>query len=155
MAKELPYRPGAGVMLLNQAGLVWAGMRRDTAGAWQMPQGGLDEGEDPRAAALRELEEETGISPDLVDIIAETGWVSYDLPPELLGKVWKGRYRGQRQKWYLMRFHGDDSAVDIAQDHPEFSQWRWMRADDLLTHIVPFKRTLYVDVIDSFRTYLT
>ena len=129
----LPYRPCAGVVLINAEGLIFAGQRIDTQGAWQMPQGGIDEGEDPRQAALRELVEETGVSPDKVQVLAETpGWVYYDLPPELLGKVWKGRYGGQRQKWVLMRFLGQDADIRIDTDHPEFQEWRWMPAAALL-----------------------
>src|SRR3546814_534157 len=123
---DLPYRPGVGVMLLNGQGLVFVGQRIDnTAEAWQMPQGGIDEGEDPRDTALRELEEETGIHRDLVAIIAETpGWLTYDLPDDLIGKLWKGRYRGQRQKWYLARFLGEDRDVDLDTPHPEFRAWK-------------------------------
>ena len=152
----LPYRPCVGVTLINPAGLIWAGRRLDsTADAWQMPQGGIDVGEKPRAAALRELEEETGINASHVKVLAKTHhWLTYDLPPELLGKVWGGKYRGQRQKWFLLRFDGDDSEVDIAKEHPEFAAWRWIAADELLASIVPFKRDVYAKVIQSFRAHL-
>ena len=122
---DLHYRPGVGVTLINPAGLIFAGRRLDsTADAWQMPQGGIDGDETPRAAALRELEEETGIKSDRVRFLAKTHhWLTYDLPPELLGKVWGGKYRGQRQKWFLYRFEGSDSEIEIEKDHPEFSAW--------------------------------
>ena len=154
--EALPYRPCVGVMLINSTGLIFAGRRIDsTAEAWQMPQGGIDDGEKPRAAALRELWEETGITADLVAIVEKTkGWVTYDLPPDLLGKVWGGRYRGQRQKWFLFRYLGTDDQVNIATAHPEFSHWRWISADDLLTAIVPFKRAVYAQVIAAFRPHL-
>lgn len=151
----LPYRPCAGVVLINRAGLIFAGQRLDTSGAWQMPQGGIDGGEDPRGAALRELVEETGVSPDKVQILGETpGWVYYDLPPHLLGKVWKGRYGGQRQKWVLMQFLGDDADIRIDTDHPEFGEWCWMPAAALLENIVPFKRKVYAEVLAAFRDHL-
>jgi len=154
--EALPYRPCVGVMLINSTGLIFAGRRIDsTAEAWQMPQGGIDDGEKPRAAALRELWEETGITADLVTLVDKAkGWVTYDLPPDLLGRVWGGRYRGQRQKWFLFRYLGTDDQVNIATAHPEFSHWRWISADDLLTAIVPFKRAVYAQVIAAFRPHL-
>lgn len=149
--ETLPYRPCVGVLLANGDGLVFAGERIDTPGAWQMPQGGIDKGETPRDAALRELHEETGVAPGLVTVEAETeGWVRYDLPPDLLGKVWKGRYRGQEQKWLLLRFHGTDADIDIATAHPEFSRWTWSTPGDLLDRIVPFKRPVYAEVLAEF-----
>lgn len=152
----LPYRRCVGVALINQAGLIFAGQRRDSAvPAWQMPQGGIDKGESPVAAALRELREETGVTADLVTQLAEApDWISYDLPPELIGKVWNGRYRGQCQRWFAMRYLGRDDQIDIATDHPEFSRWRWIGADDMLASIVPFKRAVYDQVVAAFRAHL-
>lgn len=153
---RLPYRRNVGVMLVNADGKVFVGQRRDRfEDAWQMPQGGIDEGEDPRAAALRELEEETGVSPDLVEILAETdGWLAYDLPPDLVPKIWNGRYRGQQQKWFLMRYLGRDAQVNIATEHPEFSRWRWLDPRDLPDHIVAFKRDVYAKVLEAFAPWL-
>jgi len=152
----LPYRPCVGVMLINREGQIFAGQRIDTAApAWQMPQGGIDAGEDPRAAALRELAEETGVSPDLVEVIAETPTpLAYDLPHDMVPKIWKGRYRGQEQRWYLMRYLGRDDQINIALPHPEFSTWRWISADAMLEAIVPFKREIYAQVIAAFRPHL-
>ena len=153
----LPYRMGAGVVLINPDGLIFAGRRIDNPGpAWQMPQGGIDKGETPREAALRELTEETGVSADLVEVMAETpDWITYELPPEILGRIWKGKYGGQKQKWFALRFLGSDSAVQIATEHPEFDRWQWMRAADLVDSIVPFKRALYVQVFNDFRDILS
>jgi putative (di)nucleoside polyphosphate hydrolase len=153
---SLPYRPCVGVVLIDARGMVFAGQRIDSPSpAWQMPQGGIDEGEKPREAAYRELMEETGVTRDMVEFVGKThGWVTYDLPPELLGKVWGGKYRGQRQKWFLFRFKGRDADIRIASDHPEFSTWRWILADEMAESIVPFKRTVYDEVIRSFRAYL-
>lgn len=154
--ESLPYRPCVGVVLINPQGLIFAGQRLDNpAPAWQMPQGGIDDGEKPRQAALRELWEETGVTGDLVEFIGKThGWVTYDLPPELLGKVWGGKYRGQKQKWFLYRFTGRDDQVRIDTEHPEFSHWRWISADEMVASIVPFKRAVYEEVVRSFRAYL-
>ncbi len=153
---RLPYRRCVGVMLANPAGEVFVGQRIDNdAPAWQMPQGGIDAGEGVRDAALRELWEETGVTPDKVRIEAETaGWLRYDLPHDLVPRIWKGRYRGQEQKWVLMRFLGQDADVNIATDHPEFSRWRWLPPADLPAHIVPFKRAVYDAVLAEFRAIL-
>lgn len=153
---NLPYRPCVGVMLLNREGQVFVGQRLDTMlEAWQMPQGGIDPGEEPLQTAIRELEEETGIVADLVELIAEApGEFRYDLPPELVGKVWGGKYRGQLQRWYLFRFLGQDSDVRIETAHPEFRAWRWSDPEQLTTLIVPFKRALYEEVLDAFSAHL-
>lgn len=153
---DLPYRPCVGVMLINDRGEIFAGRRLDSdLPAWQMPQGGIDEGEAPATAALRELWEETGVTADLVEPLGQTDeWVTYDLPPELLGKVWKGKYRGQKQKWFLFRFKGTDAQVNIASEHPEFSEWRWIGAEEMVAAIVPFKREVYQQVVGAFRSHL-
>ena len=150
--EKLPYRPCAGVMLVNEDGQVFVGQRKDRfTEAWQMPQGGIDGSETPRDAALRELEEETGVPPALVTVEAETeGWVPYELPHDLVPKLWKGRFRGQQQKWFLMRFHGSDDQVNIFTDHQEFSSWKWMPADELIESIVSFKRSVYEAVLSEF-----
>lgn len=149
---SLPYRPAAGVMLVNRDARVFVAQRIDTTlEAWQMPQGGLDEGEDAEAGALRELEEETGISPALVSVIARSRTeLLYDLPPDLVGKLWKGRYRGQRQMWFLARFLGEDSQIDLNTPHPEFRAWKWAEPGELPDLIVPFKRALYENVLREF-----
>jgi putative (di)nucleoside polyphosphate hydrolase len=151
---DLPYRPCAGIMLANIDGRVFVGQRIDSApegDAWQMPQGGIDDGEDPCEAALRELVEETGIAPDLVDVIAQSREeYYYDLPEELVGKLWKGKWRGQRQWWFLMRFKGGDNEIDIATVDPEFSAWQWVVPDRLPHLIVPFKRRLYENIVAEF-----
>jgi len=153
---NLPYRPCAGVMMINRDGLVFVGQRIDTTlEAWQMPQGGIDPGEDARAAAIRELGEETGVVPHHLELIAEAAEeLTYDLPPEMIGKVWKGRYRGQRQRWFLFRFTGADGDIDIRTEHPEFRAWRWAAPAELPDIIVPFKRALYEQVLAAFSDHL-
>lgn len=156
--RDLPYRPCVGIMLLNRDGLVWIGRRYDKANEegpgkwWQMPQGGIDPREDAARAALRELEEETAVRS--AEIIAEApGWFTYDLPDHLVGTAWKGRYRGQKQKWFAARFLGEDCEIDLAPHghKPEFDAWRWARMDELPELIVPFKRDVYRQVIAAFR----
>ncbi len=145
------YRRGVGVMLLNREGRAFVAERIDTPGAWQMPQGGIDAGEAPIAAARRELAEETGI--DRVTILAESaGWLSYDLPADLRGRVWQGRYVGQAQKWFAMRFEGADADIRIDGAHAEFSAWRWVAPERLPALIVDFKRPLYEAVLAEFET---
>lgn len=145
------YRRGVGVMLLNREGRAFVAERIDTPGAWQMPQGGIDAGEAPIAAARRELAEETGI--DRVTILAESaGWLSYDLPADLRGRVWQGRYVGQAQKWFAMRFEGADADIRIDGAHAEFSAWRWIAPERLPALIVDFKRPLYEAVLAEFKT---
>lgn len=153
---KLPYRPCVGLMLMNGEGKIFVGQRNDRhADAWQMPQGGVDKGEDPRDAALRELWEETGVTADLVALVAETdGWLPYDLPHDIVPVIWKGRYRGQEQKWYLFRFTGQDSQINIATEHPEFTRWKWQDPDQLVAEIVPFKREVYEQVIAAFEDHL-
>ena len=139
-------------MLLNSKGHVFVGKRIDSErDAWQMPQGGIDPGEDPEVAAIRELGEETGIAPDLVTVIAKSADEHlYDLPAEMIGILWKGRYRGQRQTWFLMRFEGTDADIDIATEHPEFERWQWVLPARLVDLIVPFKKELYANVVAEF-----
>ena len=156
MSDDHLYRRGVGVMLLNAEGKVWVGKRIDyRAEAWQMPQGGMDKGEEPWETALRELEEETGIPPYLVERIAEAPErLRYELPPELQGKFWKGKYVGQLQDWYLCRFLGHESDIDIATKHPEFDAWKWVEPALLPELIVPFKRELYRRLLAHFAAYL-
>jgi putative (di)nucleoside polyphosphate hydrolase len=155
---RLPYRPCVGVVLFNRQGLVWIGRRRDKAndeGAgqwWQMPQGGIDGGESPAAAALRELKEETGVTSAQVIAVAPD-WLRYDLPAHLVGIAWKGRYRGQKQKWFACRFVGADAEIDISGigHKAEFDRWRWVDIARLPDLVVPFKRTVYEQVVAAFR----
>lgn len=154
---DLGYRQNVGAAIFNARGLVFLGRRAGLQGAahvWQMPQGGIDPGEDPRAAVLREVAEETGITS--AQIIAEHGeWLQYDLPPELLGRVLGGRYRGQRQRWFALRFIGPDSEIRLdAHGTPEFDQWRWARLAEVAELAVPFKRDVYAAVAASFK-YIT
>ena len=148
---DLPYRPCVGIMLINKEGLVFVGRRIDqTVEGWQMPQGGIDDGETPHQAALRELKEEAGT--DKATIIGEMDeWLTYDLPVHLLGVALHGRYRGQRQKWIAMRFNGEDSDIDIHTHEPEFAAWKWLALEALPRLIVPFKRDTYAKVIAAFR----
>jgi putative (di)nucleoside polyphosphate hydrolase len=151
-----PYRRGVGVMLINADKRIWVGARIDNdADAWQMPQGGIDEGEEPWATALRELEEETGIPPHLVEKVAECPErLRYSLPPELVGVIWKEPWVGQEQDWFLCRFLGQDSDVNIATPHPEFREWKWAEPDRLPELIVPFKRDLYRRLLTAFAEHL-
>jgi putative (di)nucleoside polyphosphate hydrolase len=146
------FRLGVGIMLLNSHDEVLVGRRTRTQGeAWQMPQGGISEGEQPLNAALRELREEIGS--DNVEVLAESNvWLRYELPLELIGKAWRGRWRGQQQKWFAMRFLGADDEINIATEHPEFSAWRWVPATELSNLIVSFKRQLYLDVLREFQS---
>ncbi len=145
------YRPCVGIMLLDHRGRVFVGQRADVPfPAWQMPQGGIDPGESPRAAAERELLEEVGT--DKVELLAESRvWRSYDLPPELRKRVWQGRYRGQTQRWFAFRFLGEDRDIDVRRPNGEFTAWRWIPPEELLRTIVPFKRDVYASVVEEFR----
>lgn len=151
----LPYRPCAGIMLVNADNKVFVARRIDTdQDAWQMPQGGIDSGENPGDAARRELLEEIGTN--AADLLAETDdWLYYDLPADLVGKVWKGRYRGQMQKWFLMRFTGQDSDITLETAQPEFDAWQWVPLADVPRLIVPFKRDIYQQVCDRFAPFLS
>ncbi len=158
MTEITAYRPCVGIMLLNKQGHVWIGRRfekqnDDGVGKWwQMPQGGIDEGEDAKLAALRELQEETAVTS--ARVIAEApGWLTYDLPAHLIGKSWKGKYRGQKQKWFAIEFLGDDREINLTPPghKQEFDEWRWAKMDEMLDLIIPFKRAVYVDVIAAFR----
>lgn len=146
---KLPYRPCVGVVLVNREGKVFVGQRAETTEpAWQMPQGGVDDGETAHDAALRELWEETGVNPALVTIVAQTsGWIPYDLPYDVVVHKWKGKFRGQEQKWFLMRFNGTDDQVNIQTTHPEFSEWKWVTPTEVVAAIVPFKRAVYEQVM--------
>jgi putative (di)nucleoside polyphosphate hydrolase len=152
MMTDLPYRPCAGVILMNRDGRVFVGQRIDsTLEAWQLPQGGIDPGEEADAAGLRELFEETGVTADKVELIARAPReLTYDLPEDMIGKVWKGRWRGQRQIWFLYRFLGEDGDIRIDTEHPEFRAWRWTEPQTLPAMIVPFKKALYEELLVVF-----
>jgi putative (di)nucleoside polyphosphate hydrolase len=153
-ARAQGYRAGVGVMLLDAQKRVFVGRRIDMEGDnWQMPQGGIDKGETPREAALRELKEEAGT--DRAEFLAEAArWLRYDVPKEVAGRLWRGRYRGQMQKWFAMRFTGRDGDIDLATHHPEFNAWKWVAPAELPRLIVPFKRRLYLDILAEFAPLL-
>lgn len=146
---KLPYRLNVGVVLINGEGKVFAGQRADMdVPAWQMPQGGVDKGEEPETAARRELLEETGVAPEHVTLVGQTvDWLPYDLPHDVVATRWGGKYRGQKQMWFLMRLDAPDEVVNLAYKDEEFSDWRWMDPGELLDAIVPFKRPIYQQVM--------
>ena len=150
--KNLPYRSNVGIMLINDDGHVFVGQRLDNnQNAWQMPQGGIDCDEDPQSAAYRELLEETGIEQENVKFLAKSSkWLLYDLPEDLIPKLWDGKYRGQKQKWFLFKFLGTNRDINISTEHPEFSNWKWMPKENLLEEIVPFKKSVYESVLREF-----
>jgi len=149
------YRAGVGIILINSDKKVFVAKRLDMISEnWQMPQGGIDDGETPQVAAMREMQEEIGTNN--ATIIAESkDWYYYDLPSELVAKVWKGRYKGQKQKWFVMDFQGSDADINIDTAHPEFSEWKWIEPKDLPDIIVPFKRKLYQDLLEEFKQCLS
>ena len=154
-SESLPYRAAAGMVLLNREGLVFVGKRIDqTQEAWQMPQGGIDDGEDPQTAALRELEEEIGTR-NVAVLREHSDWLLYDLPPHLVGVVWEGKYRGQRIKWIAMRFLGNDREINVATQHAEFSEWKWLNSTEVLQLVVPFKREVYAKALSAFADLLS
>ena len=150
--KNLPYRSNVGIMLINDDGHVFVGQRLDNnQNAWQMPQGGIDCDEDPQSAAYRELLEETSIDQENVKFLAKSSkWLLYDLPEDLIPKLWDGKYRGQKQKWFLFKFLGTNRDINISTEHPEFSNWKWMPKENLLEEIVPFKKSVYENVLREF-----
>ena len=153
ISKKLPYRKGVGMMVFNDKKKIFVGKRIDNQTAWQMPQGGVDDNEDYETAAKRELFEETGIQS--IRIIKKSkGIYTYNLPEYLLGKIWKGKYIGQKQNWFLMKFLGPDSEINLNQKYPEFNQWKWVDIDDLPKLIVPFKKKLYLSVIQEFSNFI-
>ena len=150
---KLPYRSNVGIMMVNEKGFVFVGQRLDNnQNAWQMPQGGIDAGEDPETAAYRELLEETGVKKQDVRFVASSSkWLSYDLPEDLIPILWNGKFRGQKQKWFLFNFLGEDGDINIATEHPEFSKWKWISKENLLKEIVPFKKSVYENVLKEFK----
>ena len=150
---KLPYRSNVGIMMVNEKGYVFVGQRLDNnQNAWQMPQGGIDAGEDPETAAYRELLEETGVKKQDVRFVASSSrWLSYDLPEDLIPILWNGKFRGQKQKWFLFKFLGEDRDINIATEHPEFSKWKWISKENLLKEIVPFKKSVYENVLKEFK----
>jgi len=158
--EALPYRPCVGLVVINTQGLIWGGARVDAAkngypDAWQMPQGGIDPGESPIDAAMRELGEETSIPAHAVEVLGETAdWYPYELPRDLIPKLWKGRYRGQSQKWFALKFNGSDDLVNIETEEPEFERWDWLSPEKLIETIVPFKQDIYRGVLAEFSAFL-
>ena len=152
-SNKLPYRSNVGIMMVNEKGYVFVGQRLDNnQNAWQMPQGGIDAGEDPETAAYRELLEETGVKKQDVRFVASSSqWLSYDLPEDLIPILWNGKFRGQKQKWFLFKFLGEDGDINIATKHPEFSKWKWISKENLLKEIVPFKKSVYENVLKEFK----
>ena len=152
--EQRPYRPCVGIFLLNNDGLVFAGRRIDSrAEAWQMPQGGIDAGESPLQACMREMREEIGTN--TAELISQhDDWLYYDIPLPLADRLWQGRYKGQKQKWMALRFTGDDSDINIATEEPEFCEWKWLSPHDLVDLAVPFKRDVYQNVLAAFTPYL-
>jgi putative (di)nucleoside polyphosphate hydrolase len=150
---KLPYRSNVGIMMVNEKGYVFVGQRLDNNKKfWQMPQGGIDAGEDPETAAYRELLEETGVKKQDVRFVASSSkWLSYDLPEDLIPILWNGKFRGQKQKWFLFKFLGEDVDINIATEHPEFSKWKWISKENLLKEIVPFKKSVYENVLKEFK----
>lgn len=151
---DLPFRPGVGMMIVNEENKIFVGKRIDSKiNGWQMPQGGIDLGETPSAAAMREMKEEIGCNKG--SIIAESkNWYSYRVPDFLIPKLWGGQFCGQKQKWFLIRFHGSDKDININTNHPEFDQWKWVDFNKLLDDIIPFKLKLYEQIIEEFRSLL-
>lgn len=152
---SLPFRPGVGMLIINKDKRVFVGKRIDSkANGWQMPQGGIDTGETPSGAAMREMEEETGTNKGR--IIAESkNWYSYRIPEFLIPRLWDGQYCGQRQKWFLIEFTGEDSDINIQTEHPEFIEWQWVDFSELLSNIIPFKVKLYTQVVKEFENLIT
>ena len=152
-SSKLPYRSNVGIMMVNKTGYIFVGQRLDNnQNAWQMPQGGIEAGEDPETAAYRELLEETGVNQQNVRFLASSSrWLSYDLPEDLIPTLWNGKFRGQKQKWFLFKFLGKDGDINISTDQPEFSKWKWISKENLLEEIVPFKKSVYEDVLKEFK----